>query len=186
MKVVTAWLNNNDGRCQRAQRHMLQSLLDNHLDPVIMNGTPRPLLTDMLVLARSLSISGGAFMWINSDCAIIGGVPHVAPGRVVGLHRVEDDNSVCGGVDAYVISCAAWDKYYAPDLPSMYCGGTHVDWWLTRNAQKHGIYSACIGLRHQSHAKSSASAGVDEYGRHNLIHFDAWAKRNAVSTAYET
>lgn len=185
MKAVTAWLNNNDGRCQRAQRAMLRSLLDNHLDPVIVNGTPRPLLTDMLRLARALSLPHGAFVWINSDCSIMGHLPHVEPGRVIGIHRVEDDASVCGGVDAYVISCEAWDKYYAPDLPQMYVGGTHVDWWLTRLAQKHGIYSAHIGLRHPSHAKSQASAGLDEYGRHNLLHFMEWANRNAVTTAYE-
>lgn len=185
MKAVTAWLNNNDGRCQRAQRAMLQSLIAYHLDPVIVNGTPRPLLNEMLRLARSLSLPSGAFVWVNSDCSFVRTLPQVQPGEVIGLHRIEDDGSVCLGVDAYVISCAAWDKFYAPDLPSMYCGGTHVDWWLTRNAQKHGIYSAQVGLRHPSHGKSQASAGLDEYGRHNLLHFDAWAKRNAVSTAYE-
>lgn len=184
MKAATAWVNNNDGRCQRAQRAMIESLLRHRIDPVIVNGTPRPLLTDMLRLARSLSLASGAFMWINSDCAIMAMPPGPYEG-VHGMHRVEDDGSVCLGVDAYIFSCAAWDKYYAPDLPSMYVGGTHVDWWITRNAQKHGIYAAHINLRHPSHAKSDASAGLDEYGRHNLLHFTEWANRNAVSTAYE-
>jgi hypothetical protein len=185
MKCVTAWLNNADERCQRAQRRMLQSLLDFDLHPLIVNGTPRPSLTEMLRLARHFSPDRGAFMWVNSDCELLDPPPRPAAGHVIGIHRIEDDGSTCLGVDAYVITCEAWDKYYANDLPSMYCGGTHVDWWLTRLAQKHGIYKSLVGLRHPSHQKSNASAGRDEYGHHNLLHFHAWAERNGISTAPE-
>lgn len=185
MKVVTAWLNNTDARCQLAQRRMLRSVLDCGFEPVIVNGTPRPLLTDMLKLARSLSPDGGHFMWLNSDCEIVT-LPPVMDSHVIGLHRVETfDESVCLGVDGYIFPCHVWDKIYAPDLPAMYVGGTHVDWWLTRLAQKHGFYLASTALRHPTHAKSAASAGIDSYGGRNLTAFYAWAERNQISTDYE-
>ena len=102
------------------------------------------------------------------------------------MHRVESDGSgVCLGVDGYIFPCALWDRLYLPDTPEMFCGGTHVDWWLSRLAQKHHAYQAVVCLRHLSHPKSAASAGADLYGEHNLREFAAWAERNEVSTAYE-
>ena len=185
MKCVAAWLNNNDARTQRAQQAMMESLFRYGMEPVIVNGSPRPLLTEMLTLARSLTPDDGAFAWVNSDCAFLLPPAHPTGRGVTGYHRIEDDGSICLGVDAYVFTAEAWDAIYAPDLPSMYCGGTHVDWWLTRLAQKHGIYSSAVGLRHPSHAKSAASAGHDNHGQHNLREFHAWAARNNVGTAYE-
>ena len=187
MKVVTAWLNNNDARCQLAQRRMLRSVLDCGFEPVIVNGTPRPLLTDMLKLARSLSPDGGHFMWLNSDCEIDRNeFPQPHESRVIGMHRVESaDGSVCGGVDGYIIPCAVWDKYYVPDLPEMFVGGTHVDWWLTRLAQRICRYERRICLRHISHEKSATSAGLDYHGKCNLAQFHAWAARNGIDRGYE-
>lgn len=187
MKVVIAWLNNNDARCQLAQRRMLRSVLDRGLDPVIVNGTPRPLFSDMLRTARALSPAGGHFMWLNSDCEIDRNeFPEPHESRVIGLHRVESaDCSVCGGVDGYIIPCDVWDRYYAPDTPEMFVGGTHIDWWVTRWAQKICRYDRRVCLRHISHAKSDASAGLDSYGQHNLREFHEWAARNGVETGYE-
>lgn len=185
MKLVTAWLNNNDARCQLAQRRMLRSVLDRELDPLIVNGDPRPLLSDMLRLARSLSPARGWFMWLNSDCEIAD-LPHPLPHRVIGLHRIESaDGSICAGVDGYIIPCELWDALYVPDTPEMFVGGTHVDWWLTRLAQKHNAYQAIVCLKHISHAKSNASAGLDSYGQHNLREFHEWAARNSVFANYE-
>jgi hypothetical protein len=185
MKVVTAWLNNNDARTQLAQRRMLRSVLDRELDPLIVNGTPRPLLNEMLTLARSLSPARGWFIWLNSDCEIAD-LPRPLPDKVIGLHRVESDGSgICPGVDGYIMPCEIWDKHYAPDLPQMYVGGTHVDWWLTRLAQARGCYQAVVALKHISHARTQASAGIDAYGQHNLDQFHAWANRNGIPTEYE-
>jgi hypothetical protein len=187
MKVATAWLNNNDARCQLAQRRMLRSVLDLGLEPVIVNGSPRPLLSAMLKQARDLSPAGGHFMWLNSDCEIIREefpAPHEA--NVIGLHRIESaDGSVCPGVDGYIIPCETWDRYYAADVPAMYCGGTHVDWWLTRLAQARGCYTATVSLHHISHGRSGASTGRDAYGEHNLVAFHEWAQRNGIPTEYE-
>lgn len=185
MKLVTAWIANNDARCQLAQRRMLRSVLDCKFDLVIVSGTPRPLLTDMLTLARSLSPAVGAFMWINSDCEIAD-LPPLDLSVVTGLHRIESaDGSICGGVDGYIFPCELWDRLYASDLPRMFVGGTHVDWWLSRLAQKHGCYRSAVALNHISHEKSNASAGLDECGQHNLREFHAWAERNGVGTDYE-
>jgi hypothetical protein len=185
MKCVTAWVNNADERCQTAQGLMIRSVLDWGLSPLIVNGTPRPLLSEMLMMARRLAGNAGWFMWLNSDCQITS-LPEVASDSVVGIHRRESEGgAVCDGVDAYIIPVALWDELYAPDVPPLYVGATHVDWWLTRLAQRHKCYRRHIGLYHLSHPKSNASAGLDEYGRHNLAHFHAWAERNDISTAYE-
>lgn len=185
MKCVTAWLNNNDRRCQTAQRRMLHSLLMHDLHPVIVNGTPRPLLSDMLLLARRLTDHGGTFMWLNSDCWI-GMLPPYDHNVITGLHRRESaDGSICGGVDGYIIPCHLWDTLYAPDLPGMYVGGTHVDWWLSRCAEKHGVYRRAAVLHHLTHERTAASAGLDDYGQHNLRVFHEWAARNEIPTGYE-
>lgn len=164
---------------------MLRSVLDRGLEPMIFNGTPRPLLNEMLEATRALSPNGGWFAWLNSDCEIADW-PQPLPDRVIGLHRVESDGSgVCGGVDGYIIPCALWDKHYAPDLPRMYVGGTHVDWWLSRLAQARNCYQAIVALRHISHPKSATSAGQSREGAHNLEEFASWAARNGISTDYE-
>lgn len=182
MKVATAWVNNNDFRTQTAQHAMILSLFDHGLEPVIFNGTPRPLLSEMLQTARRLSPGDGFFGWVNSDCSIIRW-PQPDPAHVIGLHRVETgNNSVCLGVDGYIFPCQLWDGIYATDCPELYVGATHVDWWLTRLAEKHGIYKSMTGLLHPSHERTTASKGLDQWGRHNLIEFAAWAKQNGIET----
>ena len=183
MKVATAWINSADKRLVSQQNNMALRLLAQGHSLVIFSGDQHPLLTDMLRKCRELAGAEQFFAFINSDC-----LPCVdfdlsaRPGYVTGFKRIESiDGTVCGGVDAYVFACEAWDKLYAPDLPQMYVGGTHVDWWLSRLAQKHGCYQEQVGLWHESHEKSASSRGQDERGEHNLKEYGAWAERNGVA-----
>lgn len=183
MKVATAWLNRADPRLVSQQNNMALRLLAQGHGLVLFEGDRRPLLTDMLLKARELAGEEAFFAWINSDCLPMVDFDIAArPGYVTGFKRIESvDGSVCGGVDAYVIACEVWDRLYKPDLPQMYVGGTHVDWWLTRLAQKHKVYQEQVGLWHESHEKSATSWGRDQWGEHNLKEYGAWAERNGVS-----
>lgn len=168
---------------------MIGKLTEHGWHPVIFDGEMRrPFLGDMLALTRKIAAEAGddGFGWINSDCVPDGLFFNAQPTGVIGFHRRESaDGTKCMGVDGYIFEAAAWDRYYAPDIPQMYVGATHVDWWITRLAQKHGIYSALTALRHESHTRTAASQGADYYGQHNLRAFHAWAQRNGVSIAYE-
>jgi hypothetical protein len=147
-------------------------------------GDRRPLLSDMLTATRALAGCDRHFGWINSDCiptAAFHGAEAEPGFGVVGIHRIElPGRTVCQGVDAYVFNVAAWDKYYAPDVPEMYVGADRVDWWLTRLAQKHKIYRSFNGLIHPSHRRTPSSLGDDAFGQFNRRSFNAWAIRNNI------
>ena len=58
--------------------------------------------------------------------------------KVHGFHRREiPSGEVCGGVDMYLIPNVIWDNYLSRDIPDLWCGGSHVDWWLTRAPGAH-------------------------------------------------
>lgn len=82
----------------------------------------------------------------------------------------------------YLIPNAIWDNYLSRDIPDLWCGGTHVDWWLTRAAALIGAYESHAGfIDHLSHLESGASKSVtDPHYRHNLREYNAWAVRNGA------
>ena len=82
----------------------------------------------------------------------------------------------------YLIPNLLWDNYLARDIPDLWCGGTHVDWWLTRAASLIGAYEAHAGfIDHPSHPESGASKrDSDPHFRHNVREYNAWATRNGA------
>jgi hypothetical protein len=141
----------------------------------------RPLFRDVLDHARKAS--GDWFGYVNSDCQLL------APPRmmiyetldVLGMRRVDvGPGTICGGVDGYLIRTAFWDEVLSKDAPDLYVGATHVDWWLSRAAQRFGRYAEMVCLAHLPHERTASSRGVDECGRHNVAAFEAWAKRHGV------
>lgn len=181
MNIALAYINEKDQRLVLAQGSCLSTLLHFGQVPVIFNGTPRPFLGDMLLEARRLSKDNKFFGWVNSDCVFLAHPEMIAfHGHVVGIQRHESNGSRCDGVDAYIFDCEVWDNLYAKDIPQMYVGGTHVDWWITRLAQKHNLYLENRSLFHRSHPRSETSAGLSPEGQHNIREFNAWADRNGV------
>lgn len=182
MNIALAYINTEDDRLRIAQTNALRALTQFGCNPIIFNGRPRPFLGDMLKAARGLAGKAPSFGWINSDCEIQLNPYFIGDKeRVVGLRRVETaDSSICGGVDGYIFPCELWDAVYAPDIPKMYVGGTHVDWWITRMAQKIGAYREYVALLHRSHHRIETSAGLSPEGQHNIREFNAWADRNGV------
>ncbi len=82
----------------------------------------------------------------------------------------------------YLIPNLIWDNYLARDIPDLWCGGTHVDWWLTRAASLIGAYESHGGyIDHLSHPESGASKRAnDQHFRHNVREYNAWAVRNGA------
>jgi hypothetical protein len=102
---------------------------------------------------------------------------------VLGFHRRElPSGEICQGVDMYLIPNLIWDNYLARDIPDLWCGGTHVDWWLTRAASLIGAYEAHVGfIDLPSHPESGASKREsDSHFRHNVREYNAWAMRNGA------
>lgn len=183
MKIAIVWQNTLNERIIIQQNQaVLRTILFGH-EPVIFDGTVnRPFLSDVLLQTSKLEHSN-FFAWINSDC-----VPFVdfsmlaVKGKVIGLKRIETiDNSVCSGVDGYIFDINVWNKYYIEDMPQLYVGATHVDWWLTRVAQKYNLYTEMTSLIHISHPPSESTLGIDNYGVHNLNNYSEWAKRHNIS-----
>jgi hypothetical protein len=138
---------------------------------------------DILEYGRSCC-TGPAFVWCNSDVILRRNPYELAnDGWVHGFHRTEvPSGEVTFGVDMYLIPCSVWDNYLSKDIPDLYCGTSFVDWWITRAAQKTGIYENHTGyIDHVSHEKSSAASSMqNKYYRHNLREYNAWARRNGV------
>ncbi|MFA7342804.1 MAG: hypothetical protein WC003_00740 [Terrimicrobiaceae bacterium] len=138
---------------------------------------------DVLRHARERS-RGGSFVWCNSDVVLTADPYSIDDGFTVrGFHRREiPSGEFCGGVDMYLIPDAFWDDILSKDLPDLWCGATHVDWWLTRAAVLAGRYSSHFGfIDHVSHPESSASKKRnDPYFQHNIRQYNRWARRNGV------
>lgn len=185
MIVTLAHINTTDPRLVLQQNKCLDSLLrDGHI-PFIRPGHPRQFLTDMLREARQSA--DGYFAWINSDCVPTKDLDYYrSHNKVVGIHREESDGGFCEGVDCYIFPVHLWDELYEDDAPRMYVGASHVDWWLSRLAQKHNVYRAIQGgIWHISHERTASSKGVDKYGQHNIEEFNQWADRNGVYRGFE-
>jgi hypothetical protein len=179
---VVAVMPSGDARLRLAQSLCLASLRRCHVQVIETPGTPRPLFGDLLRLARSAG--GEWFAWINSDCQLL--LPFSAMDcsaiDVLGMRRVEvGPGTICGGVDGYLIRSSFWDDVLSRDVPELWTGGTHVDWWLTRAAQKYGRYAETMCLAHLPHDRTLTSQGIDDAGRENIANYEAWADRHGVS-----
>lgn len=182
IRTVVALMPSGDARLMLAQSLCLASLDRCHMDAVRVAGTPRPRFGDMLRTARNRA--GEWFAWVNSDCQIL--VPPLAMDcssiDVLGMRRVEvGTGDICGGVDGYLIRTTFWDEVLSLDVPELWTGGTHVDWWVTRATQRYGRYGESVCLAHLPHERSATSQGIDDAGRENIANYEAWADRHGVS-----
>ena len=169
-------------RLQAAQEKLLESIHVLGMEPVLFPAGPEMVkFVDILCFARERAKSG-SFVWCNSDVTLVRNPYDVlAEGddgvKVHGFHRKEvPSGEVCGGVDMYLIPCAAWDEWLGVNPPDLWCGATHIDWWLTRAAELKGAYKSHHGyIDHLSHPASPASKQYsDPHYLHNIKEYNRW------------
>lgn len=171
-------------RLRVAQERLLKSVLALGLSPNLFPaGADLVKFADVLQFAREGS-RGASFIWCNSDVTLTGDPYQLEDGKTVrGFHRREVPSGTwCGGVDMYLVPNAVWDEILSRDAPDMWCGATHIDWWLTRAAVLAGCYTAHTGfIDHLSHSTSDASKSRDNpYYRKNIYEYNKWARRNGA------
>jgi len=185
MNIITAFMNMGDSRVACAQSLFLSSISRfPEIRPIIIPGQPRPRFNEMLATAR-IGGSWEWFGWINSDCQLLLSPANISLENrsldVIGLRRLEiGSGEKCGGVDGYLIKKSFYDKHLA-EGPNLWVGATHIDWWVSRAAQKFGKYAEGFFLAHIPHEKTKASAGTDEIGQENLRAYNDWADKNGIS-----
>jgi len=173
-------------RLRLAQAELRESILKLALEPSVFPcGPAMEKFGDILKFAREHSHQG-AFAWCNSDVILTANPYGAGPlDRVYGFHRREvPSGEICGGVDMYLIPNAIWDGLLSRDVPDLWCGASHIDWWLTRAAALAGKYEARTGfIDHRTHEESGASKQAgNPYYRHNVRAYNAWARRNGAAT----
>lgn len=169
-------------RLRRAQEELKQSVLELGLEPVLFPaGSEMVKFRAVLQFARD-HCPGDSFVWCNSDVVLRRNPYEVDDGRRVhGFHRTElPSGEVCGGVDMYLIPRAIWDEWLSGDSPDLWCGATHIDWWLTNAACLRRCYESHAGfIDHLSHETSGASKSpANCYYRHNIRAYNKWARRH--------
>jgi len=185
-RIVFQWMDPcSNERLKRAQNELLGTILEFGLEPVLFPAGPALVkFGEILEIARKSVPVGSSFVWCNSDVTLTADPYSLDDGWTVrGFHRREiPSGEICGGVDMYLIPCGIWDKVLSRDVPDLWCGGTHIDWWLTRAASLTGCYSAHFGyIEHVSHAESPASKSKSSgIYRHNIREYNAWARRNGA------
>ena len=176
-------------RLRTAQARLQESIRTIGLDPFLFYAGPTLVkFADVLRFAREHS-SGNSFVWCNSDVALTANPYDLDDGLTVrGFHRREiPSGEFCGGVDMYLIPNSFWDEVLSRDIPDLWCGATHIDWWLTRASMLTGHYASHFGfIDHVSHSESPASkSGSSSFYRHNIREYNRWARRNGCGL-YET
>jgi hypothetical protein len=171
-------------RLKVAQEKLLESVKALGLEPALYPAGPEMVkFTDILRFARERS-KGGSFVWCNSDVTLVRNPYEVLKAgnddgeTVHGFHRTEvPSGEICGGVDMYLIPCKAWDEWLGVNPPDLWCGATHIDWWLTRAAALRGCYQSHFGyIDHLTHPESPASKGGNALYRHNIKEYNRWAR----------
>ena len=171
-------------RLRLAQEQLRESVIALGLEPLLYPAGPEMVkFVDILRFARERA-KGGSFVWCNSDVVLTRDPYEVEDGSMVhGFHRTEiPSGEICGGVDMYLIPCKGWDEWLGILPPDLWCGATHIDWWLTRAAELRGVYRAHEGfINHITHPTSPASKQLaDPYYLHNIKAYNAWALENGA------
>jgi hypothetical protein len=185
LRVTFQWIDPCENeRLRLGQQKLLESITALGLEPSVFPAGPQMVkFGDVLRHARRESV-GTSFVWCHSDVLLTKNPFQLGDrGKVLGFHRRElPSGEICQGVDMYLIPNLLWDNYLSRDIPDLWCGGTHVDWWLTRAASLIGAYEAHVGfIDHSSHPESGASKReTDPYFRHNVREYNAWALRNGA------
>jgi len=181
-RCAVTFAEGGDTRQRLAQALCRASLDACGLTVVELCGDPRPRFGEMLRAAREHA--GEWFAWVNGDCQLL--LPpesiNCTAIDVLGMRRVEvGAGTICAGVDGYLIRSAFWDACLSSDVPEMWVGASHVDWWLSRAAQKFGRYAETVCLAHLPHERTATSLGTDRFGAENIANYEAWADRHGVS-----
>ena len=185
LRVTFQWIEPcPNERLRVAQQRLLESIEALGLEPALFPAGPEMTkLAEILRHARRSS-SSDYFVWCNSDVILTRSPFAIADrAKVHGFHRREvPSGELCGGVDMYLIPNVIWDNYLSRDIPDLWCGGSHVDWWLTRAPALIGAYESHNGfIDHPSHPESGASKRTSNpYFRHNVREYNAWARRNGA------
>jgi len=183
-RIIFQWIENcANERLRVAQQHLMDSLVPFDIEPVLYPvGRALVKFGDILRFAREHH-SGDCFIWANSDVSLVRDPFELDHSLAHGFHRTErPSGEICYGVDMYMIPNRLWDERLSRDIPDLWCGATHIDWWLTRAAQLEENYEAHTGfIDHLSHEPSGASKGAaDPYYRHNVREYNAWAARQGA------
>lgn len=171
-----------DERIERSQQELVASCLQHQIKPILCVDYDLPKFADILRTARRWASQDGWMAYVNSDCVLVNDPWKTISQRTVhGFRRTEKPSGeLCLGVDMYIIPVEIWDQYLSKDIPDMYIGVTHIDWWLTRACQKISRYTQIDGLiTHESHPKVSGE--THPKASHNIMEYNKWADRNGVS-----
>lgn len=188
--VCFQWIEPCSERLFAAQKVLLQSVYDLGLKPLLFrSGKDLVSFKDILQYARS-NCDHSSFVWCNSDVVLKRDPFEVDDGvRVQGFHRTEiPSGNICGGVDMYLIPCRVWDNWLKDDAPTMRCGATHIDWWLTNTCSLRRCYESHSGfIDHVSHEPSGASKSSknNDY-QFNIRSYNKWAKKNGIMDFKQT
>ncbi len=173
-------------RLREAQARLRDSVIAAGLEPLPYPAGPEMIkFADILRFARERS-EERSFVWCNSDVTLTANPYDLDDGKTVrGFHRREiPSGEICGGVDMYLIPNSFWDEVLSKDLPDLWCGVTHIDWWLTRAAALEGCYTSHSGyIDHITHPETPASKSKSNpLYRHNVRAFNSWARRKGAAT----
>ena len=191
LQIYTAWINIPSERLKNAQIKFLKSCLYFQYVPVFYTDINipenRPKFNELIRYGVE-TCQTDWLVWCNSDCEIVKDIrEEFEDGMAIGFHRTEiPSEKHCNGIDMFAIHKDLWEDLLK-DMPDMYVGGTHVDWWLARHFQNiEKLKLSCNCLYHESHGQTGAGDQYsgDEISKHNIDNFIAWAKRNGID--YET
>jgi len=188
--IYTAWVNTPSKRLEEAQMRFLKSCVYFNYVPVFYTDIhipeQRPKMDDLIQYGVTNCKEKGHewLVWINSDCEIVKDFrPYLKKGRCHGFHRTEiPSKKYCAGLDMFAIHESLWDGL-TEDMPDMYVGATHIDWWLARYFQKKNLLDVGYNfLYHNEHKQSKEGSQFSrgEISQHNINNFIEWAKRNDV------
>jgi len=178
-----------NARLERAQSQLKESVLALGLKPVCFECGPAMVkFADVLRFAREHA-KGDSFVWCNSD-VILTRDPYETNDltKVHGFHRSEiPGGEICGGEDMYLIPNGIWDDLLSKDIPDLWCGATHIDWWLTNAACLGRCYESHTGfIDHISHETSGASKRkTNKFYRHNIRQYNKWASKQGATVFLE-
>ncbi len=184
-RIAFQWIDNcANERLRNAQERLLKNLAQFGIEPALIHvGKDLVKFSEVLRFARQ-NASEDCFVWCNSDVYLTKDPFEITDrSSVHGFHRTErPSGEICFGVDMYLIPTAFWDEYLDVDMPDLWCGATHIDWWLSRSAALAGRYETHIGyIDHPSHEASGASKQASNpYYRHNVRVYNAWARRRGA------
>jgi hypothetical protein len=188
--IAFLWIDScPNARLERAQVLLKESVLALGLKPVCFECGPAMVkFADVLRFAREHA-KGDSFVWCNSD-VILTRDPYETSDltKVHGFHRREiPGGEICGGEDMYLIPNGIWDDLLSKDIPDLWCGATHIDWWLTNAACLGRCYESHTGfIDHISHETSGASKRkTNKFYRHNIRQYNKWASRQGATVFLE-